>query len=214
MGLIDDIEAAEQARARGEPQGGRTRRRIGIVVLALGAALVLVASYASSWHVMDFDVVGWEGTTAAKVQIGLWDTETCPARGDCEEMPRARVEKFLNELTTSKDAEVAAWLDARWQVGIALFFAAAAAAVLLGSVLSGQRFKVSRMIAAGAFVVGTVALLLVIRSAWAEPVAFMSHGTATYVALAGTFDVMLGALLIGIARDDGPIPTAVVVRKR
>lgn len=214
MGLMDDIEAAEQARVRGEPQGGRTRRRIGVVMLALGAALVLIASYASSWHVMDFDVISWEGANAAKVQIGLWDTETCPERGDCEAIPRKEVEKFVNELTTSKDAEVTAWLDSRWQVGIALFLAAAAAAVLLGSVLSGQRFKVSRLIAAGAFVVGTVALLLVIRMGWAEPVAFMQHGTATYLALAGTFDVMLGALLIGIGRDDGPIPTAVVVRKR
>ena len=210
MGLMDEIEAAESARARGEPVGGRTRRRIGVVVSILGIFLVLLASWATSWHVMDFDVIGYD---RAQVKVGLWDVEVCPPRGDCDPMPRSEFERSVGQLSRSSDAAMDDWLDARWQVGLGLFLSAAAAAVLLFFIVSKQSFRATRMVAAGTFVVALVTLLLTWRSAFAAPIEFMGHGAAMYLAFAGLFDLLLGAVLIGITRVEAGLARAVVVKR-
>jgi hypothetical protein len=212
MGLMDDIEAAENARARGEPEGGRIRRRIGTIVAALGILLALLGSYASSWHVYDVDVVGYG---RARVQVGLWDIEVCEEKADCEVMPRAQFETQLGQLSRSSDAAMASWLDARWQVGIGVFLSSAAAAVLLFMMATGQSFRAVRLMSVGTFLVSATSFLLAIRSSFADPIDFMSFGLATYLALFGLFDLVLAAILVGISRigPTGPLPAASVVKR-
>jgi hypothetical protein len=193
MGVLDEIEAVERARARGEPMGGRLRRRVAIALLPLGIGLALLASWASAWHVYDFDVVG---IGRAQVRVGLWDIEACPERGDCEPMPRAYFVDKLGVLGRTSDAALADWLDARWQVGIGLFLSAAAAAVLVFCIAATQPFKLIRRLAIGAFAVGAVTLLLTLRSVLAEAVDFLGFGIAVYLAFAALLFLLAGSALI------------------
>jgi hypothetical protein len=183
-----------------------------MAVAAIGVALTLLASYLSSWHVYDFDVVGYG---RAQVKVGMWDIEACPERGDCEEMSRVSFERSLGQLSRASDADMSDWIESRWQVGVGLIVAASAAALLLGIIIAGQRYKVVRLAAAATFVVALAVMLLALRSMRAEAVDFMGYGMAAYLALFGLFDILLGAVLIGISRvgTDGPLPPAVLVRR-
>jgi hypothetical protein len=210
MGMIEDIEAAERARARGEPEGGQSRRRLGVLVLIIGVVLTLAGTYLTSWQVIDFHV---GGSSTVRLRIGLWSSEMCPDRGECEPLEQRRARYFVNEGTRSADATVDAWFDSRWQAGFALAFAATAAAVLIGSLWSQQAYRRSRGIAIALFIIAGTALLIAARSAFAEPLEFMSLGLGAYLAMLGVVDLMLGAIMIGIAKTGpgGPIPPAQVV---
>lgn len=207
MGVLDEVEAVERARARGEPMGGRLCRRVAIALLPLGIGLALLASWASSWHVYDFDVVGYG---RAQVKVGLWDIEVCPERGEgeCEPMSRASFEDKLGVLGRDSDAAMSDWLDARWQVGVGLFLSAAAAAVLLFCIAATQPFKLIRRLAIGAFAVGLVTLVLTLRSVLAKAVDFLGFGIAVYLAFAALLFLLTGAALLAFGGGARPVTAA------
>lgn len=209
VGMIEELEAAERARARGESVGGGRRRRIGVALMAVGMAMALLASWSSSWHVMYYDVVG---VGRAQLKVGLWDIEVCPVRGECEQMARLEFEHKVGPLSRASDADMRGWLEARWQVAMAMFVAAAAAAAVVFCMFAGQPLKVVRLAAIGTFALALVAFALTVRSAFAEPVDFLHLGIAAYVAISGLFAAVVGAGLIGLVKVAGPLPRAIIVR--